>query len=51
MMNEGKRILIIEDDQEMSKLLSVMLTKVGTDTVLAYSGTEGLLQLKIIVST
>jgi DNA-binding response OmpR family regulator len=46
MMNEGKRILIIEDDQEISKLLSVMLTTAGTDTVLAYSGTEGLLQLK-----
>ncbi|MBE1556899.1 response regulator transcription factor [Sporosarcina limicola] len=45
-MNEGKSILIIEDDQEISKLLSVMLTTVGTDTVLAYSGTEGLLQLK-----
>lgn len=46
MMNEGKRILIIEDDQEISKLLSVMLTTVGTATVLAYSGTEGLLQLQ-----
>jgi len=45
-MNEGKSILIIEDDQEISKLLSVMLTKAGTDTVVAYSGTEGLLQLK-----
>lgn len=45
-MNEGKRILIIEDDQEICKLLSVILTKLGTDTVLAYSGTEGLLQLQ-----
>lgn len=45
-MKEGKRILIIEDDQEICKLLSVMLTTVGTDTVLAYSGTEGLLQLQ-----
>ncbi|PIC62989.1 DNA-binding response regulator [Sporosarcina sp. P13] len=45
-MNEGKRILIIEDDQEISKLLSVMLTTTGADTVLAYSGTEGLLQLQ-----
>ncbi|MBK3493488.1 response regulator transcription factor [Viridibacillus sp. YIM B01967] len=45
-MNEGKRILIIEDDQEISKLLSVMLTTASTDTVLAYSGTEGLLQLQ-----
>ena len=46
MMNEGKSILIIEDDQEISKLLSIMLTTVGADTILAYSGTEGLLQLK-----
>ena len=45
-MKEGKRILIIEDDQEICKLLSVMLTTVGIDTVLAYSGTEGLLQLQ-----
>ncbi|MFD1169948.1 response regulator transcription factor [Oceanobacillus caeni] len=45
-MNEGKRILIIEDDQEISKLLSVILTKVGMDSVVAYSGTEGLLQLQ-----
>ena len=46
MMSEGKSILIIEDDQEISKLLSVMLTTTGRDIVLAYSGTEGLLQLK-----
>lgn len=45
-MNEGKRILIIEDDQEISKLLSVILTKLGMDAVVAYSGTEGLLQLQ-----
>lgn len=45
-MNEGKRILIIEDDQEISKLLSVILTKSGMVSVRAYSGTEGLLQLQ-----
>jgi|SRR5690625_288294 len=45
-MNEDKRILIIEDDQEISKLLSVILTKSGMVSVLAYSGTEGLLQLQ-----
>lgn len=45
-MIEGKRILIIEDDQEISRLLSVILTKLGMDTVVAYSGTEGLLQLQ-----
>lgn len=45
-MSEGKRILIIEDDPEISKLLSVILAKSATDIVLAYSGTEGLLQLQ-----
>jgi len=45
-MNEEKRILIIEDDQEISKLLSVILTKSGMDSVVAYSGTEGLLQIQ-----
>src|SRR5699024_8303410 len=45
-MNEDKKILIIEDDQEISKLLSVILTKSGMVSVLAYSGTEGLLQLQ-----
>lgn len=45
-MNEGKRILIIEDDQEIGRLLSVILTKSGMVSIQAYSGTEGLLQLK-----
>ncbi|PAV29828.1 DNA-binding response regulator [Virgibacillus profundi] len=45
-MSEGKTILIIEDDQEISKLLSVILTKLGMASVVAYSGTEGLLQLE-----
>lgn len=45
-MNEGKRILIIEDDQEISRLLSVILVKSQMVPVLAYSGTEGLLQLQ-----
>ncbi|MFD1412426.1 response regulator transcription factor [Oceanobacillus jeddahense] len=45
-MNEGKTILIIEDDQEISKLLHVILTKMGMTPVSAYSGTEGLLQLQ-----
>lgn len=45
-MVEGKKILIIEDDPEISKLLSIILTKVGMNSVLAYSGTEGLLQLQ-----
>lgn len=45
-MNEGKRILIIEDDQEISRLLSVILKKSQMVPVAAYSGTEGLLQLQ-----
>ncbi|MFC5734703.1 response regulator transcription factor [Cytobacillus gottheilii] len=45
-MNAGKRILIIEDDQEISRLLSVILKKSQMVPVAAYSGTEGLLQLQ-----
>ncbi|MEK4300736.1 response regulator transcription factor [Oceanobacillus sp. FSL W8-0428] len=45
-MNKEKRILIIEDDQEISKLLHVILTKMDLTPISAYSGTEGLLQLK-----
>ncbi|KAB2331405.1 response regulator transcription factor [Bacillus mesophilum] len=45
-MNAGKRILIIEDDQEISRLLSVILTKSQMAPVAAFSGTEGLLQLQ-----
>jgi DNA-binding response OmpR family regulator len=46
MMEERKKVLIIEDDQEISQLLNVILSKLGIDSVLAYSGTEGLLQLQ-----
>ncbi len=46
MVNQGKNILIIEDDQEISRLLHVILTKAGLLPVAAYSGTEGLLQLQ-----
>jgi len=34
-VNEEKRILIIEDDQEISKLLHVILTKMEMTPVLA----------------
>lgn len=44
-MSEGKRVLIIEDDQEISMLLTVILRKANMEPVAAYSGTEGLLQL------
>lgn len=45
-MNERKKILIIEDDPEISRLLQVMLAKSHLEPVAAYSGTEGLLQLQ-----
>lgn len=45
-MSEGKRVLIIEDDQEISMLLTVILRKANMEPVAAYSGTEGLLQLQ-----
>lgn len=45
-MHKDKKILIIEDDPEIGKLLSVILKKAGFVSVLAYSGTEGLLQLQ-----
>lgn len=45
-MNEAKKILVIEDDQEISKLLNIILRKGGFTSVAAYSGTEGLLQLQ-----
>ncbi|WP_407272520.1 response regulator transcription factor [Radiobacillus sp. PE A8.2] len=45
-MYKGKRILIIEDDQEISMLLSLIMTKSQLESVAAYSGTEGLLQLQ-----
>lgn len=45
-MYEGKRILIVEDDQEISRLLSVIVEKSQMEPVTAYSGTEGLLQLQ-----
>lgn len=41
-----KKILVIEDDQEINKLLQVILRKHGWAGVAAYSGTEGLLQLQ-----
>src|SRR5690625_1801436 len=46
MMIKGKRALVIEDDQEINKLLNMILTKSGMVTVPAYSGTEGILQLQ-----
>ncbi|VDG96965.1 Phosphate regulon transcriptional regulatory protein phoB [Lysinibacillus sphaericus] len=47
MMRQKKRILLIEDDPEINKLLRIMLTDKTVETVQAYSGTEGLLQLQM----
>ena len=41
-----KRILVIEDDPEINKLLHKILAKAAMNPVPAYSGTEGLLQLE-----
>ena len=45
-MIEDKKVLVIEDDQEINKLLNMILKKSGVAAVSAYSGTEGLLQLE-----
>ena len=42
----GKRVLIIEDDQAINKLLQVVVQKSGLDCISAYSGSEGVLQLQ-----
>ena len=39
----GKTILIIEDDNDINNMLSLMLKSNGYSTISAYSGTEGLL--------
>ena len=44
-MNEGKKILIIEDDQEINMLLSVILAKANLEPIMAYSGSIFLLLL------
>lgn len=38
-----KKILIIEDDQEINKLFQALLTKHGLTHLSAYSGSEGIL--------
>ncbi|KYG26987.1 response regulator transcription factor [Alkalihalobacillus trypoxylicola] len=45
-MEAHKKILIIEDDQEISHLLRLILSNAGFDAIVAYSGTEGMLQLE-----
>ncbi|WP_121615404.1 response regulator transcription factor [Virgibacillus halodenitrificans] len=45
-MKDRSHILIIEDDQEISRLLCMIIEKAGMVAVPAYSGTEGLLQLQ-----
>ncbi|MBB4827036.1 DNA-binding response OmpR family regulator [Sporosarcina luteola] len=45
-MRKINRLLIIEDDPDISRLLCVMLAAEDREMVAAYSGTEGLLQLQ-----
>lgn len=45
-MIQEKKVLIVEDDAEISELLRVMLRKIGISSVPAYSGTEAMLQLQ-----
>lgn len=44
-MSEQNRVLVIEDDPEISELLRMIILKAGMNVTQAYSGTEGLLQL------
>ena len=41
----AKKILIIEDDQDINDMLRLLLTQNGYETVSAYSGTEALMLL------
>ena len=42
---DNKNILIVEDDAEINKLLSIIVTDMGHTPTSAYSGTEALLHL------
>lgn len=44
-MEQNKKVLIIEDDQEINQLLQVIVAKNDLEAIAAYSGTEALLQL------
>ena len=44
-MNKQHAILVVEDDADINKLLCTILTKSGYETVAAFSGSEGLMQL------
>lgn len=44
-MNE--KVLIVEDDQQINKLLQIIMKKNNLEAVAAYSGTEGMLQLQM----
>ena len=45
-MHADKKVLIVEDDIEISELLTIILKKQQLTSVQAYSGTEALLQLQ-----
>lgn len=42
-----KKILIVEDDMDINRLLQKMLIKEGYEVTAAYSGTEGELRLSL----
>lgn len=41
------KVLIVEDDQQINRLLQIIMKKNNLEAVAAYSGTEGLLQLQL----
>lgn len=45
-MREKKRILIVEDDTDINRLIAAILGRQGYETVSAFSGTEALLRLE-----
>lgn len=44
-MNEGK-ILVVEDDTEISQLLQTIINQMNLHNITAYSGTEAMFQLE-----
>jgi two-component system alkaline phosphatase synthesis response regulator PhoP len=41
-MNMGKRILIVDDEDELVKAIQIRLQHAGYETIVAYDGMEGL---------
>lgn len=43
-----KKILVVEDDEEINLLLTTILTNESIETTAAYSGTEALLRIESV---